>query len=55
MPSVLGNVTLDAYFVSMRVRWPSGDTGVLMMRSLKPLLSMFATSKTSKPFAPLAV
>ena len=27
MPSVLGSVTLVAYFVRTYVRWPSGDTG----------------------------
>ena len=33
----------------------AGETGALVMRSLKPFWSMFAMSKTSKPSAPFAV
>ena len=36
MPSVLGSATLVAYFVRTYVRWPSGETGALTMRSEKP-------------------
>jgi len=49
------SATLVAYFVWIRVRWPSGETGALTMRSEKPFWSMLATSKTSKPPGPFAV
>ena len=41
--------------VFTRVRWPSGETGALTMRSENPFWSMFATSNTSKPPGPFAV
>ena len=40
------------YFIGQT---PKGDTGAVVMRSEKSLLSMLATSNTSKPSAPLAV
>ena len=43
---MLGIATEVAYFVFTRVRWPSGDTGALTIRSENPFWSMFATSNT---------
>jgi hypothetical protein len=51
----VGNATEVANFVFTWVRWPSGDTGAVTMRSEKPLLSILATSNTRRPSAPLAV
>ena len=54
MISVLGNATEVALAVLMNVSWPKGETGEVVMRSEKFLLSMFAMSKTPKPFLPSA-
>ena len=51
---VVGSATAAANFVFTNVRWPSGETGALTMRSEKSLLSTLATSKTSKPPSPFA-
>ena len=56
MASVLGRTRAVAMpLVCTCMFWPSGEFGLEVMRSEKPLLSMFAMSKTSKPLWPLAV
>ena len=49
-----GEATHVAYLVLTKNRWPSGLTGAVTIRSLNPLLSMFATSYAMNPFSPHA-